>query len=655
MAKIYGEIGASALMTFDKSFARSNGQPLDSTEVFYSKSAAETYAAGEVAYVGQKIVVVETVEEVTKVTHYGIEPDGSLKELGASVVGDEKSIVVAEDGTISLAGIEGLVFTETVEGGEVAITYQPLMTKDGLTWVRPSATTVEGLATEIEGLKARLSAVEAKAHEHANADVLDGVTAEKVEAWDAAEGNAKQHATDLNTAMDARVAAIEGDHLVNADKEALQSAINAKADQADLDGVANRVTAVEASVADLVADHLDSDDKAELVEAIATAKQEAIEAVLGENVNADFDTLQEVAAWIQSDTTNSAQLISRVSAIEDDYLKGVDKEELIGEIDALSQFVGDIPEGSASANVVAYIWEVVDSLKIGDYAKASELTALANRVTALETAVATLEAANSERNVIASVDENNFEVDADRKLTLKDIDISKVTGLQDALDGKAAKGTTLAEYGIGDAYTKTETLDKIAEKITEINGGESAGEVLGQLNSYKETNDARMDAAEGKLANIEDGAQVNAIDGVSEEFAISDDEKVLSVLAISKDKITGLSDALAAKVDAVEGKSLVDDTLIARLEGVADGANANLIEKIMLGDVEAEIADKTVVVPGASNTILGMVMGSEVENGVVVNEDHTMTVHSLNVNKLVQTDGEFIVMYGGNSSLKTSV
>ena len=72
MAKIYGEIGASALMTFDKSFARSNGQPLDSTEVFYSKAAAETYAAGEVAYVGQKVVVVETVGEVTKVTHYGI-------------------------------------------------------------------------------------------------------------------------------------------------------------------------------------------------------------------------------------------------------------------------------------------------------------------------------------------------------------------------------------------------------------------------------------------------------------------------------------------------------------------------------------------------------------------------------------------------------
>lgn len=90
MAKIYGEIGASALMTFDKSFSRSNGQPLDSTEVFYSKAAAETYAATDVAYVGQKIVVIETVDDVTIVTHYSIEADNSLKELGAPIATDEE-------------------------------------------------------------------------------------------------------------------------------------------------------------------------------------------------------------------------------------------------------------------------------------------------------------------------------------------------------------------------------------------------------------------------------------------------------------------------------------------------------------------------------------------------------------------------------------
>lgn len=57
---------------------------------------------------------------------------------------------------------------------------------------------------------------------------------------------------------------------------------------------------------------------------VAKAKQEAIEAVLGENVNADFDTLQEVATWIQNDTTNSTELINRVTAIENSYVKSED-------------------------------------------------------------------------------------------------------------------------------------------------------------------------------------------------------------------------------------------------------------------------------------------------------------------------------------------
>lgn len=57
---------------------------------------------------------------------------------------------------------------------------------------------------------------------------------------------------------------------------------------------------------------------------VATAKQEAIDAILGGTVDANFDTLKEVAAWIQSDTTDSAALIARVTAIENNYVKSAD-------------------------------------------------------------------------------------------------------------------------------------------------------------------------------------------------------------------------------------------------------------------------------------------------------------------------------------------
>ena len=164
MAKLYGEIAAKALLTLDKSFARANGQPLDASEVYYSLAAAQEYAATAQAYIGQKIVVVEN----GVVTHYGIEDTaGTLKELGSKPVGDESSIVVAENGTISLKGVGALVFERDIldEDGEPtgekeAIQYQPLMTAAGLIWVEPSKTTVEGLATLIDGLNARVKAIE---------------------------------------------------------------------------------------------------------------------------------------------------------------------------------------------------------------------------------------------------------------------------------------------------------------------------------------------------------------------------------------------------------------------------------------------------------------------------------------------------------------
>lgn len=64
----------------------------------------------------------------------------------------------------------------------------------------------DGLNTAMD---ARVQALEAIDHDHGNKAVLDGITAEKVAAWDAAEGNAKGHADGLNTAMDTRVKALE--------------------------------------------------------------------------------------------------------------------------------------------------------------------------------------------------------------------------------------------------------------------------------------------------------------------------------------------------------------------------------------------------------------------------------------------------------------
>ena len=103
MAKLYGEIAKSALLTLDKSFSRALGQPLDASEVYYSLAAAEAYAKTSAAYVGQKIVVIEE----GKVTHYSVEnADGLLKEVGVRPTGDGKSITVTAEGVVSILGVD---------------------------------------------------------------------------------------------------------------------------------------------------------------------------------------------------------------------------------------------------------------------------------------------------------------------------------------------------------------------------------------------------------------------------------------------------------------------------------------------------------------------------------------------------------------------
>ena len=635
MARIYGEIQSSGLMTFDKSFSRSNGQPLDSTEVFYSLVAAQDYAKTDVAYVGQKIVVVETVDDVTTVTHYGIEADHSLKELGAIPVGDDVTVEVV-DGKIQLADLDG----------HTSGTYQPFLVDGKIEWREPSATTVEGLDGRLTTAESDIDALEGVVGKAASdgveatglvKSVADNATA--IAAVEDKIGEVAEDKTVVEMIADAQTAATYDDTKVKEDIQANADAIAAieadylkEADKYDDTELAGRVSAVEGDVATIKGDYLKASDKTELSEAIEAAEESAVDRVLGylaeEVVNEKYDTLKEVAAWIESDTTASAELITRISKIENDYLKGADKEALEGEIDALGAYVGDLPEGATSATVVAYIQEVVDDLKIGDYAKASELTALADRVSDLEdkahehanrdvldgitsekvsawdaaeqnakdyadatlenkvnveagkslvsdTLIAKLEgvAEGAQVNVIDSVDQTQFAIDESKNLTLLDIAMGKVTGLQDALDAKADKGTTLAEYGITDAYTKTETLDKIAEKITEINGGESAGEVLGQLNSYKETNNARVDTIEGKLANIADGAQVN------------------------------------------------------------------VIEAVKVGDTVLDIVDKTVVIPVGA--------GLKASDEITIAADGALGIGEVNVNKLVQTDGDELILNGG--------
>lgn len=482
---------------FPLNFRRGNPNPLDNSSVWASIEDAQNYAATDpVAYVGQILTVVDNVNGIATV--YAIQDEaGTLKKVGTSPIGDESTITVDENGTVSLYGVSGLELTRTDgEGNITKINYQPLLVDGKLTWVEPSATTVEGLATEIEALKTRVDSVESD-----NDTAITGINNKIGTVPDGKTvveliNDAKTEATYDDTALSGRVAAIEDDYLKAADKTAIET---------------------------------------KMATDISTAKTETIAAIMGEaGIDEKYDTLKEIADWILSDTTSSAELITRVTNIENDYLKGTDKTALQGDIDALETFVGTLPEGAASTTVVAYIKEVVDALKIGDYAKAADLTTLTNRVQALEDV-------DAEKNVIASVDEAQFAVDAERKLTLLDIAMGKVTGLSDALGGKVDKI---------EGYTLLSPTDKT--KLDALVIGESGVEISGKVNA----------------ANVE-----------------------------------GLGDWITNNRDTVPGLlSAVDAT---KLNGIESGAQANVLEAVSIDGTDLAIEGKKVNIPLATTTSAG--------------------------------------------------
>ena len=151
-----------------------------------------------------------------------------------------------------------------------------------------------------------------------------------------------------------------------------------------------------------------------------------------------------------------------------------------------------------------------------------------------------------------------------------------------------------------------------------------------------------------KLTNLLD------IQSVAEGQLQVSPEGQLSILAISQSQVAGLTDALAGKVDVEEGKGLstndFTNELLQKLNGIESGAQINLIETVNINGQALEISDKTVNIPIATASQLGVVLSSTGENKVTVAGDGTMFVAQVNANTFVQTEGESLILNGGNAA-----
>ena len=118
---------------------------------------------------------------------------------------------------------------------------------------------------------------------------------------------------------------------------ALATKLNAKAEASDLTTLDGKVTTLIGS------------DTSKSVRTIAN--EELAAQLIPDDAKDALDTLQEIAAWIQDHPDDAAAMNSAIENLED--------------------YVGTIPQGATSTDVVSYINEVVAALGIGDYATIS--------------------------------------------------------------------------------------------------------------------------------------------------------------------------------------------------------------------------------------------------------------------------------------------
>ena len=141
MAKIYTDFQAANLMSFAKSFARLNGQPLDKSEIWYSLEEAQAYALTDAAYVGQILAVIDT--ENSKVDYFGIQNvSGELKSIGSTDIPGDIETTIDE--------INNLL---TAEGGLVD---QITNIKDTIGIPASNDTSASGIYKEIEEVENQL-------------------------------------------------------------------------------------------------------------------------------------------------------------------------------------------------------------------------------------------------------------------------------------------------------------------------------------------------------------------------------------------------------------------------------------------------------------------------------------------------------------------
>ena len=280
-----------------------------------------------------------------------------------------------------------------------------------------------------------------------------------------------------------------------------------------------------------------------------------------------------------------------------------DKDAVISEIDA-SEFIKDGMLDDVAydpdTNTLTFVWNTDGGIKtdtvtltdlLDPYTAGAKIKIEGTEISHVEIAApveATAEAGT--RKYITEVETDGYGHITGYKTATETVVDTNTTYTISAVDNKVtltpsegeAKTVTL------DVYTKGQTDQAIADKINEVNGGESAGEVLASLNAYKKNIDTELWGAEKVTewtSTDEEGKTVYNPD-YTVTSRIDDLTTKLNALAI--DDVAGLENALNGKI----GKTDVNET---QFEWINDKLNIKAVDSSAITGLEELLANKATV------------------------------------------------------------
>lgn len=371
--------------------------------------------------------------------------------------------------------------------------------------------------------------------------------------------------------------------------------------------------------------------------AIATAKSEAITtagtnadtkvataktAILGKGHTGTVKEAYELAAskvtMAQVEAKGYAVKTEVDTAVADAKKTGTDAQTAVN---TLSDKVGTIP---ANKTIVQMIADAQNAATYNDSAVKASIKTNTD-------AIAKLNGADTVEGSIAKTVKDAVAAEQTRAEGKEQANATAIAGVKSRVDA------FLAAAEVGDAAV--DTLKEIQTYIT--TQGSAADQMVKDIAANKKA--VEDEATRAKTA---EGTNATAISDEATRAKAAEKANANAIAA----ETTRAKTAEKANADAIAELKKADYAGITS-EKIAqwDAAQPNVIEKIQVNGTEIAISEKTVNIPLATAARAGLIISSDAENTISVSDTGIATVNSINVNKLVQTAGDELILNGGNA------